>query len=262
MKPWMFVALAAPVLILGAGVAAISLQQSSHPQDSAVSAQRVSGAGEAGKTQAVFAAGVEQSAPPAASPPAPPTQAAAPTSAVSPKQAQAHTSVDPLLDPNWLEGAPVHRAQVDPMMGQAAPPLQVDSWLNTPSPLTWDKLKGKTVVVFFWSPRCHTCQRIMPALNQMYRQLAGKTFEMIGVCVSSQAPIYASGVQQHGIPFPTALDQNNATWNAYGADGTPDFFVIDKNGVMRVADAKNTMAIQAAATYMGLVKKGKAAAGK
>lgn len=160
---------------------------------------------------------------------------------------------DPLLDPNWLEGGQEHRAKVDPLMGKPAPPLKVDSWMNS-KPLTWADLKGKTVLLFFWSPTCHTCQQVMPALNSAYQQLSGKGLEMIGVCRSDQARLYAQGVEHHGIPFPTALDQNNETWNAYGADGTPDFYIIDKEGVLRAADVKNVYSLQVAATYMGLAK--------
>ncbi|RMD62470.1 MAG: TlpA family protein disulfide reductase [Planctomycetota bacterium] len=178
----------------------------------------------------------------------------APTKGAEHDPSASAAKTDPLIDPAWLEGAPAHRAKVDPLMGKPAPKLEVDSWLNTPRPLTLDQLKGKTVVLFFWSPTCHTCQRIMPALNNAYLQASKLGIEFIGVCTSSQAPLYATGVEQHNIPFPTALDRNGATWKAYGADGTPDFYIIDKDGVLRVADASNNFALRAAAVIAGLVK--------
>jgi thiol-disulfide isomerase/thioredoxin len=56
-------------------------------------------------------------------------------------------------------------------IGQKAPPLPTGDWCNS-RPLTWEKLKGKRVILEFWSVSCGPCKNDFPHLNALYRQRA------------------------------------------------------------------------------------------
>lgn len=111
------------------------------------------------------------------------------------------------------------------------------NWINS-KPLTLSSLKGKVVLVDFWTFSCINCIRTLPYLEKWYQTYASKGLVIVGV----NTPEFAfehdptnvqAAVAKDGIKYPVALDNNDDTWNAYNNDSWPADYLIDKNGNIR-----------------------------
>jgi cytochrome c biogenesis protein CcdA/thiol-disulfide isomerase/thioredoxin len=116
----------------------------------------------------------------------------------------------------------------------------ITQWLNTPGgkPLTLAELRGRVVLVDFWTYSCINCLRTLPHLeawDAAYRK-AGLT--IVGV----HSPEFAfervpsnvrSATHRLRVRYPVALDNDFATWRAYSNDYWPAEYLIDKTGRIR-----------------------------
>jgi cytochrome c biogenesis protein CcdA/thiol-disulfide isomerase/thioredoxin len=116
------------------------------------------------------------------------------------------------------------------------------AWLNTPGgrPLTLQKLRGKVVLVDFWTYSCINCLRTLPYLESWYRTYAKDGFVVVGV----HTPEFAfehdvsnvrKAIGEYGVRYPVAIDNEYATWNAYGNQYWPAEYLIDARGHVREA---------------------------
>ena len=119
--------------------------------------------------------------------------------------------------------------------GRAAPEFQVASqWINSP-PLRLADLRGKVVLVDFWTYSCINCLRTIPYLNQWHERYKDRGLVVIGV----HAPEFAfeglrsnveDAVKRLGIRYPVAQDNDYATWKRYDNIAWPAFYLIDRDG--------------------------------
>jgi cytochrome c biogenesis protein CcdA/thiol-disulfide isomerase/thioredoxin len=119
-----------------------------------------------------------------------------------------------------------------------APEFQgLTNWINGP-PLTMAQLKGKVVLVDFWTYSCINCIRSLPYVEKWYQTYQDKGFVVVGV----NTPEFAfehnpanvqAAVKKDGIVYPVALDNNYDTWNAYNNESWPADYLIDKDGNIR-----------------------------
>jgi cytochrome c biogenesis protein CcdA/thiol-disulfide isomerase/thioredoxin len=119
-----------------------------------------------------------------------------------------------------------------------APPFASSNmWLNTPDnkPLTIASLKGKVVLVDFWTYSCINCIRTLPYMNDWYKKYHDKRLVIIGV----HAPEFEfeknkdnviKAIAADGIQYPVAMDNNLDTWTNYNNRYWPAHYLIDKNG--------------------------------
>ena len=116
------------------------------------------------------------------------------------------------------------------------------AWLNTPGgrPLTLARLRGKVVLVDFWTYSCINCLRTLPYLESWYRTYAKDGFVIVGV----HTPEFAfehdianvrRATKEYGVRYPVAIDNDYATWNAYGNQYWPADYLIDARGHVREA---------------------------
>lgn len=119
-----------------------------------------------------------------------------------------------------------------------APAFQgLTNWINSP-PLTIAQLKGKVVLVDFWTYSCINCIRSIPYVEKWYQTYEAKGLVVVGVSTPefafehNPANVQAA-VKRDGITYPVALDNNYDTWNAFGNDSWPADYLIDKNGNIR-----------------------------
>ena len=113
----------------------------------------------------------------------------------------------------------------------------LSGWINS-DPLTLAQLKGKVVLVDFWTYSCINCIRTQPYLKSWYSTYKDSGFVIVGV----HAPEFAferdpknvaDAAKKAGLAYPIALDNNFATWNAYNNQYWPSSYLIDKQGNIR-----------------------------
>jgi len=110
-------------------------------------------------------------------------------------------------------------------------------WLNSP-PLTAAGLRGKVVLVDFWTYSCINCLRTLPYTNAWARKYAPYGLVVIGV----HAPEFAferdignvkKAVHDLGIDYPVAIDNGYSIWRAFGNEYWPAHYFIDAQGRIR-----------------------------
>ncbi|HEY2490956.1 MAG TPA: cytochrome c biogenesis protein DipZ [Streptosporangiaceae bacterium] len=116
----------------------------------------------------------------------------------------------------------------------------ITAWLNTPGgkPLALSALRGKVVLVDFWTYSCINCQRTLPHIEGWYREYAKDGFVVVGVHTPEFAFEHVvSNVRAQaaalGVRYPVAIDDNYATWNAYANQYWPADYLIDAHGYVR-----------------------------
>ena len=122
-------------------------------------------------------------------------------------------------------------------VGRQAPELLNETWLNS-QPLHRADLKGKVVMVEFWTFGCYNCRNVEPYVKQWHKKFAPQGLLVIGV----HSPEFDSErnienvkryVSEHGITYPVAIDNDFATWKSYNNRYWPAMYLIDKQGVIR-----------------------------
>jgi thiol-disulfide isomerase/thioredoxin len=130
-----------------------------------------------------------------------------------------------------------------PQAGQAgdygpAPPLvAAGGWFNSP-PLRQEDLRGKVVLVDFWTYSCVNCVRTLPYLRRWHEAYAGQGFLLLGVH-TPEFEFEKSGenlrraIRQLGVTWPVVQDNDYAQWQAYANRFWPAHYLIDARGRLR-----------------------------
>ena len=119
----------------------------------------------------------------------------------------------------------------------------ISHWLNTPgdAPLTLAGLKGRVVLVDFWTYSCINCQRTLPQLEAWNQAYARDGLTIIGIHTPEFAFEHvtsnvAQAVRQLGVQYPVAQDNDYTTWNAYKNNYWPAEYLVDATGTIRHVD--------------------------
>ena len=137
--------------------------------------------------------------------------------------------------PRWRPST--RRRQRPPDYGQA-PPLHLDgAWINSP-PLTLAQLRGKVVLIDFWTYSCINCLRTLPHLKSWYATYHDKGLVIIGVHTPEFAFEHVTSnvraaVKRLGITYPVMQDNRYKTWDNYANQYWPAEYLIDKQGHVR-----------------------------
>jgi len=114
----------------------------------------------------------------------------------------------------------------------------ITGYLNTNPDLKLTDLKGKVVLVHFWTYTCINCKHTIPHLNEWYEKYADEGFTIIGV----HSPEFdfekdignvKEAVKDYDIEYPVIQDNNYGTWNAYGNQYWPRDYLVDTQGFIR-----------------------------
>ncbi len=110
----------------------------------------------------------------------------------------------------------------------------ISAWINS-KPLQISQLKGKVVLIDFWAYSCINCIRTLPYILDWYNKYHEQGLEIIGV----HSPEFdfernlknvQMAVEQYGIKYPVALDNQFATWNNFHNQFWPAHYLINQNG--------------------------------
>ncbi len=118
-----------------------------------------------------------------------------------------------------------------PAGAQAAPDVKIPV-LNTQRILDLKQLNGRPVLITFWATSCVGCVKEMPHLIELYKELAPKGLEIIGIAMSYDRPDHILEMQKRkGIPYPISYDATGKLSAAFGGVSlTPTTFLINPNG--------------------------------
>ena len=113
----------------------------------------------------------------------------------------------------------------------------IHAWINS-EPLKISELRGKVVLVDFWTYTCVNCIRTMPFLKLWHSKYTDDGLVILGVHTpefefEEKLENVRSAVQNYNIGWPVALDNDYATWNAYRNRYWPAKYLIDKDGGIR-----------------------------
>ena len=129
------------------------------------------------------------------------------------------------------EPAPQRLAQARP----AAPNFTgVTQWFNS-GPLTIEELRGKVVMVNFWTYGCYNCVNALPHVGKLYAKYKDQGLVVVGVHTpefpfEKSAANVQTALKRHGIAYPVAQDNDYATWKSYGNRYWPAQYIIDRDG--------------------------------
>jgi thiol-disulfide isomerase/thioredoxin len=134
-----------------------------------------------------------------------------------------------------VTGGPLANAAATPKDMGAAPAFTgIDKWLNS-EPLTMQQLRGKVVLVDFWTYTCINCINTLPYVKQWHAKYKDQGLTVVGV----HTPEYpferstsnvSAAIKQFQITYPVAQDNRYATWGAFNNQYWPAVYLIDKKG--------------------------------
>jgi thiol-disulfide isomerase/thioredoxin len=139
-------------------------------------------------------------------------------------------------DPFWRNQAEEERQELNALEGQPSPPLAVTAWLNAAENSSLEDFRGKVVLVEFWGTWCGPCLAQMPEMRRLHDAYADQGLVVVGLHSTRDAEQAADYVKSNRIPWPVALDAADQSETAYCVRRWPTCFLIDRRGVLRMAD--------------------------
>ncbi|WP_375312122.1 thioredoxin family protein [Bradyrhizobium sp. A5] len=133
------------------------------------------------------------------------------------------------------EAAPAKPITVAAASQGSAPDFTgITNWFNS-KPLGIADLRGKVVLVDFWTYGCVNCVNTLPHVTDLYAKYKDKGLVVIGVHTPEfpferSASNVQAALKRHGITYPVAQDNESRTWNAYRNQYWPAQYIIDQNG--------------------------------
>ncbi len=114
----------------------------------------------------------------------------------------------------------------------------ISKWLNVDKPLTMESLKGKVVLIDFWTYTCINCIRTLPHVTAWYDKYYDKGLVVIGVHTpefefEKKTENVQDAIKRFNIHYPVAQDNEYGTWNAYSNQYWPAEYLIDAKGTIR-----------------------------
>ena len=113
----------------------------------------------------------------------------------------------------------------------------IDTWLNT-EPLTLGDLSGKVVLIDFWTYTCVNCQRTFPFIRSWHEKYSDDGLVIVGIHspefeFEKDVDNVTEALERYDIQWAVAMDNEMATWNAYGNRYWPRKYLIDRDGNIR-----------------------------
>ena len=110
----------------------------------------------------------------------------------------------------------------------------ISNWFNS-APLSMANLRGKVVLVDFWTYGCVNCINTLPHVTALYKKYRDRGLVVIGVHTPEfpferSASNVQAALRRHGITYPVAQDNDSRTWNAYGNQYWPAQYIVDQSG--------------------------------
>src|SRR5919197_5092737 len=151
--------------------------------------------------------------------------------------AKVRQSGKPIVDPSQLD-----QSVSLPTYGQAPDFTGTQDWFNTPGgrSLSISDLRGKVVLIDFWTYTCINCIRTLPYLEAWQQRYAKDGFTIVGVHspefpFEKDAGNVQAAIRQNHLTYPVVQDNDLATWDAWGNQYWPADYLVDAQGNVREA---------------------------
>jgi thiol-disulfide isomerase/thioredoxin len=110
----------------------------------------------------------------------------------------------------------------------------ISTWFNS-APLNMASLRGKVVLVDFWTYGCVNCVNTLPHVTELYAKYKDRGLVVVGVHTpefpfEKSASNVQAALKRHRITYPVAQDNDSQTWNAFGNRYWPAQYIIDQSG--------------------------------
>jgi cytochrome c biogenesis protein CcdA/thiol-disulfide isomerase/thioredoxin len=136
--------------------------------------------------------------------------------------------------------APTNASAAEPVLPDEGPMPELSgavAWLNSP-PLTREQLRGKVVVIDFWTYSCINCLRALPYTEGWYAKYKDAGLVVIGVhtpefAFEKERSNVEQAVRDLKITYPVAIDSNYKIWQAFNNEYWPAHYFIDGKGRIR-----------------------------
>lgn len=115
--------------------------------------------------------------------------------------------------------------------GNTAPNFQLED-LNGNLVSLWD-LRGKVVLLNFWTSYCGWCKKEMPSMEEIYQDYKDKGFEILAVNIKGDKDGLREFMNKNGFTFPVLLDSDGAAARTYQVQGVPNTYIIDSRGIIQ-----------------------------
>jgi thiol-disulfide isomerase/thioredoxin len=119
------------------------------------------------------------------------------------------------------------------LLGKPAPELQVTDLQG--NPISLSALRGKTVLLDFWTTWCPPCRADGPSLDKLYAKYGGKDLVIVGISVDEERAIVEKFLKEHPHNFPVALTSENEMPRPYQIGQFPTYIVIASDGTLTSA---------------------------
>ncbi len=146
------------------------------------------------------------------------------------------TPIESLAQGRTMHTMPTRSASL-PIEGTLPSLAGATAWLNSPA-LTPEALRGKVVLVDFWTYTCINWQRTQPYVRAWAERYKDKGLVVIGVHTpefgfEKNIDNIRPALKRFGVEYPVAVDSNYAIWDAFGNRFWPAVYVVDANGKIR-----------------------------
>ena len=110
----------------------------------------------------------------------------------------------------------------------------ITKWFNS-APLSIADLRGRVVLVDFWTYGCYNCVNTLPYVTKLYETYKDKGLVVVGVHTPEfpferSASNVQAALKRHAITYPVAQDNDSVTWNAWHNQYWPAQYIVDQHG--------------------------------
>jgi thiol-disulfide isomerase/thioredoxin len=133
--------------------------------------------------------------------------------------------------------AAVVPASLPAFVGRQAPEITSPAWINS-EPRSLKELRGKVVLVEFWTFGCWNCRNVEPQIKKWHEEYADRGLVVIGIhtpefAYEKNVRAVKAYVAENGIRYAVAIDNDFTIWDRFGNHYWPAIYLIDQHGVIR-----------------------------